>query len=162
MTRSPPEIDWSTWSKEAVRLMQERNDAWTRDLGLSGCHYERNLDNAQICFRSDTAEVVADLCVVGSVSECEGTFLWAWANEAMPPKAWQGLEQVRTFGERNGLELLIRPEWPGGRAEGLEMVAVAARLLDGAGVWIDRTADVTLFFVLSCFRKKVRSALNGV
>jgi Family of unknown function (DUF6882) len=134
--------------------MQERNDAWIRDFGLSACQYEWTLDNAQICFKSSTAEVEADLCVVGSISECEGTFLWAWANKALPPKAWQGLERVRTFGESNALELLITPEWPGGRAEGLEMAAVSARLLDGAGVWIDGTADVTLFFVLSCFRER--------
>ena len=105
-------------------------------------------------FRSGTAEVVADLCVVGSVSECEGTFLWAWANEAIPPKSRQGLERVLAFGESNGLDLLTTPEWPGARPEGLEMAAVAARLLDAAGVWADKTADVTLFFALSRFRRR--------
>ena len=134
--------------------MQERNDAWMRDFGLDGCRYEWNLENAQILFTSGTSEVVADICVVGSVSEAEGTFLWAWANEAIPCQARRGLEKVRVFGESNALDLLTRPEWRGARSEGLEMSAVAARLLDAAGVWIETAADITLFFALFRFRAR--------
>jgi len=154
MTPSRAEADWSTWSKEAVRLIQERNHAWMRDFGLGGCQYEWNLDNAQILFRSDSTEVVADLCVVGSVSEAEGTFQWAWANESIPCQARRGLEKVRVFGESNGLDLLTTPEWIGSRSEGLEMSAVAARLLDAAGVWIETSPDITLFFALFRFRPR--------
>jgi len=134
--------------------MQERNDAWMREFGLSGCQYEWNLDSAQILFRSDTVEVVADICVVGSVSEAQGTFLWAWANEEIPCQARRGLDKVRAFGESNNLELLTIPEWGGSRPEGLEMSAIAARLLDAAGVWIETSADVTLFFALFRFRPR--------
>jgi len=151
---SPAQPDWSTWSKEAVRLMQARNDGWMREFNLSRSQYDWNLDTAQILFRSDTADVVADICVVGSVSEAEGTFLWAWANEAIPCQARRGLEKVRAFGESNGLDLLTIPEWGGSRPEGLEMAAVAARVLDAAGVWIDACGDVTLFFALFRFRPR--------
>src|SRR5262245_63483217 len=106
--------------------MQERNDAWMCEFGLGGCQYQWNLDNAQILFRSATAEVVADICVIGSVSEAEGTFLWAWANEAIPCQARRGLEKVRAFGQSNGLDLLTITEWGGSRPEGLEMAAGAA------------------------------------
>src|SRR5262245_65860766 len=95
--------------------MQERNDAWMREFALSGCQYEWNLDSAQILFRSDTVEVVADICVVGSVSEAQGTFLWAWANEEIPCQARRGLDKVRALGESNSLELLPIPD-RGGRA----------------------------------------------
>lgn len=61
--------DWGAWSKEAVRLMRERNEAWMRDYGLQGCQYEWNLVEAQMVFSSGSAEVVADICVVGSISE---------------------------------------------------------------------------------------------
>ena len=134
--------------------MQERNDAWMREFSLGGCQYEWNLDYAQILFRSDTAEVVADICVVGSQSEAHGTFLWAWANAAIPAQARRGLEKVRAFGERNGLDLLTIPEWGGSRSEGLEMSAVTARLLDAAGIWIETTGDITLFFALFRFRPR--------
>jgi hypothetical protein len=100
-------------------------------------------------FPSETEEVVADICVVGSVSVSEGTFRWGWANAAIPQHARRGLEHVREFGERNSLELLTTPQWPGGRPEGLEMAAIAARVLDCQGVWVDTSGDVTLFFLLS-------------
>jgi hypothetical protein len=71
-----------------------------------------------------------------------------------PPHARRGLEKVREFGERNALDLLTKPESPGDRAHGMEMAAIAARVLDAAGVWVETTGDVTLFFALSCFRKR--------
>jgi hypothetical protein len=133
--------------------MQERNDAWLRDYGLRGCKYDWTLDDAQLVFMSGSDEVIADICVLGSVSESEGTFLWAWANEAIPSHARRGLERVREFGERNALELLTKPKWPGGRPDGLEIAAVAARVLDASGVWAETAGDVTLLFALSCFRR---------
>jgi hypothetical protein len=146
--------DWRAWSQEAARLMQERNDAWMREYGLRGCHYEWSLDTAQLVFSSAGSEVVADVCVLGSVSRSEGTYLWAWANDTIPPHARRGLEKVREFGERNALDLLTTPERPGDRDDGMEMAAVAARVLDAVGVWVETTGDVTLFFALSCFRKR--------
>ena len=144
------EPDWSAWSREAVRLMQERNGAWMEDYGLRGCRYVWTFDDAQLVFRPGRDEVVADICVLGSVSEAEGTFLWACANETIPEHARRGLERVREFGHRNELELLTKV-WPGGRSDGLEMAAVAGRVLDAAGVWVAPTGDVTLFFALSNF-----------
>jgi hypothetical protein len=148
--------NWAAWSQEAVHLMQERNTAWTRNYGLEGCRYEWSLDDAQLVFRSESDEVVCDICVIGSVSRSEGTFCWAWANEAIPSCAQRGLEGVREFGKTRALELLIQPRWPGGRPDGLEMAAVAGRILDADGVWIAETGDVTVFFALSNFRRRPR------
>ncbi len=134
--------------------MQERNDAWIRSYGLAGRRYHWNLHEAQLRFRSESDEVTCDICMIGSVSRSEGTFCWAWANEAIPSCAQRGLASVREFGESHALELLIRPEWPGGRPEGLEMAAVAGRILDAEGVWIAETGDLILFFALSNFRRR--------
>jgi len=43
-------------------------------------------------------------------------------------------------------------EWPGGYPDGLEMAAVAGRILEGEGVWVDTSGDVTTYFVLSRIR----------
>jgi hypothetical protein len=134
--------------------MQERNGAWIRSYSLEGCPYQWSLDDAQLVFRSDSAEVVSDLCVIGSVSRSAGTFCWVWANEAIPSRAQHDLARVREFGMAQALGLLIRPQWPGGRPEGLEMAAVAGRILDADGIWIEETGDVTLFFALSNFRRR--------
>lgn len=137
--------------------MQERNDAWMRDYGRQpGCRYQWSLDDAQLVLWSEGSEVVADICVLGSASE--RTFLRAWGNETIPPHARRGLERVREFGESNALGLLIQPEWPGGRAEGLEMAAVAGRILDAEGIWVEPSEDVKLFFALSRLRKTPHQA----
>jgi hypothetical protein len=91
--------------------------------------------------------------VLGSLSASEATFLWAWANEAIPIQARKDLEKVHEFGQRNALHLLTSPEWTGGTPEALEMAAAAARVLDASGVWTETTADITLFFALSRFSK---------
>jgi len=153
-------LDWSAWSQEAVRLMQERNRIWVQSYGLEGHPYQWRLDEAQLMFPCECDEVVCDICVIGSVSQSEGTFCWAWANEAIPSCAQHDLTRVRAFGEVSALALLTRPEWPGARPEGLEMAAVAGRILDADGIWIEETGDVTLFFALSNFRRRRRSPLR--
>src|SRR6516162_60263 len=103
--------DWSAWSQEAVRLMQQRNAAWTRSYSLAECPYQWSLDEAQLVFRSEAGKVTCNICVIGSVCRSEGTFCWAWANEAIPSYARHGLARVREFGKAHELDLLIRPKW---------------------------------------------------
>jgi hypothetical protein len=147
-----PAPDWAAWSREAVQLMTARNAAFVDELGLANRPYEWNMDAAKLVFPSPSDPVEADLCVLGSISVSEGTFLWAWANTAIPAAAKNGLDRVRKFGEANALGLLTDSEWRGGRAEGLEVAAIAGRLLDAAGIWIAPMGDVTLFFALSNIR----------
>lgn len=148
--------DWGAWSRECVRLMQARNQAFLARFGLSDQPYRWNLEEGQMAFLLTESAVVADLCAVGSVSDSAGTFLWGWANEAIPPQAKQRLHEVRGFGERHDLGLLVSPEWAAGRAEGLEMLAVAGRILDADGTWVDPQGDVTLLFTLHQFRPMPR------
>ena len=132
--------------------MQTRNRAFNEKFDLDGRPYRWNLEHAQIAFLFPDHAVVADLCYVGSVSACEGTFLWAWANEAVSDRARDRLLEVRDFGDKHDLGLLTTAEWEGGKSEGLEMLAIAGRLLDADGVWIDAHDGLTLFFTLHRFR----------
>jgi hypothetical protein len=146
-----PNTDWSAWSREAVRLMEERNAAWQKRFRLGRQHYRWHLDRATLRFERETDAVEARVCLVGTASEHKGTFLWSWANEAIPETARTGLEAVREFGARHDLSLLTTPEFKGGRAEGLEMLALSGRVLDAEGVFIDRRGDLTMFFALMKF-----------
>lgn len=151
MTEGAP--DWAAWSREAVALAQERNRTWVDGFGLAGALYRWDLEAATFTFERDGGTaVVADLCIIGTASASEGSFLWAWANDALPAEAHRRLEEVRKFGQQHELGLLTTPTWPGGRAEGLEMLAIAARVLDGEGTWVDTSGDLTMFFVLSRLR----------
>ncbi len=153
------EPDWQSWSRESVALMQERNRAYVATFDLAGRPFRWDLDAAQIAFLADERAVVADLCVVGTVSDAERTFLWAWSNNAMPPRARERIGEVRAFGEKHDLPLLTTPEWPGGRAEGLEMLAVAGRVLDADGVFVAQDCGRDFFFTLHRFRTLARSEI---
>jgi hypothetical protein len=148
------EIDWVEWSRSARRLMQARNDAFVAAHELTDAPYRWNLQLARIGFMLDPDAVLADICVVGSVSAQAGTFLWGWANEAVPPAATARLEAVRAFGLEHGLHRLSTPEWVGGVPDGLEMLAIAGRLLDATAVWIERDGDRTIFFTLHGVRRE--------
>ena len=144
----PAETDWAAWSREAARLMQRRNDTLIERYQLTDRHYRWNLDRGRIGFLRESDAVVADLCVIGSVADNAGTFLWAWENDAVPAIAKQRLAAVRDFGERHDLGRLKTPEWVATHQDGLEMLAVAGRILDADAVWIEREGDRTFYFTL--------------
>jgi hypothetical protein len=143
---------WSAWSRAAVRLMQARNANLEREHGLSGRGYRFTLDSPWLVLRSQRGQVVADICVIGSLSAARGTFRWAWADQAIPAQARHGLERVREFGEMNGLDELTTPEAASTRAQAFELAAVAARILNAAAVWAESSGDLTLLFALSNVR----------
>jgi hypothetical protein len=145
--------DWGAWSADAVAMMNSRNRAWIERYRLTGASYVWDLNSATIAFDAIANGVFADLCVVGTASKAEGSFLWAWANEDIPAGAKRGLEKVRAFGDEFDLGLLTTPRHNCGRAEGLEALAIAGRVLDADGVWVDERGDLTLFFALFNFRR---------
>lgn len=133
-------------------MMQARNDAFSEKFGLAQQPYRWDLEQGQLAFLMGDHVVVADLCVVGSASGSEGTFRWSWANEAIGGQAKARIDEVRAFGEKHDLGLLTTAQWRGGRPEGIEMLAIAGRVLDADGVWIDAWGDATVFFTLHRFR----------
>jgi hypothetical protein len=145
--------DWGAWSREAVALMNARNEEWNARFGLARAPYRWDLERGRIRFDRAGDRVVADLCLIGTASMSEGTFQWAWADPTVPGIATAGLDLVRRFGEEHDLSLLITPEWPGGRSEALEMLAVAGRIQDAEGAFVDQTDDLTLCFTLRNFRQ---------
>jgi hypothetical protein len=152
--------DWAEWSRQAVAEMQARNEEWLRGFSLRGAPYRWDLGTAELIFVRAGDQVVADICAVGTVSEAQGTFRWAWANDAIPSTAMRGLELVRAFGETHDLPLLITPEWPGGLPDGLEMLAIAGRVQGADGAFVDGEQGLKLLFTLSRFR--VRPDTNGI
>jgi hypothetical protein len=145
--------DWGGWSADAVSMMNSRNLAWVERYQLTGASYLWDLNSATLVFGGTSGRVLADLCLVGTASKAEGSFLWAWANEEIPAEAKRDLEKVRAFGDEFALGLLTTAEHKGGRAEGLEALAIAGRVLNADGVWVDERDDLTLFFALFNFRR---------
>jgi hypothetical protein len=136
-------MDWGAWSREAVSMMSARTTALLAKHALpTGAPYRWQLDRAVLV----VGDVEFPLVTVGTVAG--DSFMWGWANEAIPAVAKRGLERVRAFGETNDLGLLCSPCVPGGLAQAKQCVALAGRVLDAAGVWLDATAHGHIAFVL--------------
>lgn len=141
--------DWAAWSREAVEAMMARNAEWPRQFGLEDAPaYRWDLNNATLVFQGASQKVVATVCLVGTSSESEGSFLWSWANDAIPSQHGEALQVVHDFGRANSLALLTTPSIQGGRPEATECLCIAARLQRAQGTLIDKQGDVTLYFTI--------------
>lgn len=144
---APEAPDWSAWSREAVEMMVARNAEWPQQFGLQGKPaYRWDLDSATLVLEGALHQVVATVCLVGTSSDSEGSFLWSWGNEAIPPQHGQALEVVHDFGREHQLALLTTARIQGGRPEATECLCIAARLQRAMGTFIDQEGDVTLYF----------------
>lgn len=146
------DTDWAAWSRDAVALMKARNADWPVRYGLAGASYRWDLESGTIRFTSGAGDVVASLCLVGTLCDTQGTFVWSWADDHVTPSARRGIDRVRSFGEQHDLGLLIEGQVGGGHAQGMELLAIAGRILDAEGVLMDRAEDMTLYFTLADFR----------
>ncbi len=144
-------MDWSRWSQEAVAAVSVMNDRWMDRYELHGAKYVWNLDEGLLRLEVGHRSVEASICVVGTASD-DG-FLWGWANDSLPRLVTRALDRVRAFGEEHDLPLLTTGKLSGGSAQGKECAALAARILDADGVFLDRADNITVFFVLANFRE---------
>lgn len=141
--------DWNTWSREAVETMMAANAQWQRRFGLEeSAPYQWDLDSASLTLDAPLGPVLATICLVGSSSDSEGSFLWSWANDAVPRQHGEALAAVHEFGREHQLALLTTPRIQGGRPEATECLCIAGRLQRAMGTFIDQRGDVTLYFTI--------------
>ena len=161
MSQEPQTTDWAAWSREAVEMMVAKNAEWPHQFGLEGSPaYRWDLDSATLVLQRALHEVVATVCLVGTTSEAEGSFVWSWANEAIPRQHGEALEVVHDFGRENHLALLTTARIQGGRPEATECLCIAARLQRAMGTFIDQQGDVTLYFTILHLQIAVDSELQ--
>lgn len=145
--------DWAAWSREAVQMMQQRNAAWLSRFQLASSPYRWDRTTGTITFKRATGSVVADAVFVGTASTRDRSFLWSWANDQTSEVDRARVASVRAFGAANDLSMLTLPEWPGGRPQALEALAIAGRVLDAEGVFVDEHDGLTVCLALFNFRE---------
>ena len=90
--------------------------------------------------------------IIGSESRASGTFLWAWANEQsnIPPELTKSVEELRTFGERRGIEELRTPmlSVDGKEITGHKLAMIASGLCNGEAYYAGNYEGGTAYFLL--------------
>ncbi|NVB85791.1 MAG: hypothetical protein HOV81_45935 [Kofleriaceae bacterium] len=136
-------MDWAAWSRDSVSQLSARaRDLLARHSLAESAPYRWDLETAALKLGNASFGLVT----VGTITG--GSFLWSWANDSIPPAAKVGIDKVRQFGIDNDLELLIESCAPGGLPQGQECLAIAARILDADGSWIDATDAGYILFAL--------------
>lgn len=128
---------WRSYVKTCTEALQAKQEKLERDYSLS--RYKRfdwDQQRAELVFSNGGAPgAIATVEFVGSVSTHSGTWLWSWANPSVLESVRSRIEEVYDFGEGKDFPYLTVPQWPAETADGWEMAAVAAQVLDAAGVY---------------------------
>lgn len=112
--------------------------------------WDYDLERATITFsEKGVPKVVASIQVVGTTSRAEGTWMWGWANDCLPPNAIKDVKRVREFGQIESIAELIKSELPDDEYLGWGMTAVAAKLLDAKGAYRCPDDNGFTYFVYS-------------
>lgn len=98
------------------------------------------------------AKVIAKFQVVGSVSSNESTWLWSWANAYILETACDQILRVREFGMENSIRKLVEPKWTAVEADGWEMAAVSAAILNAKGAYRCPNKSGALFVIYTDVR----------
>lgn len=95
--------------------------------------------------------VKAQVRAVGSSSNTTSTFRWGWANQHLPTVSVEGMEALREFGQREGIEALTWDtlEESDTVEIGWEMTAIAVRVLDGKGSYRVPSGNGHLYLLIT-------------
>ena len=124
-------------------MLADRNHALLKRYGVTvDATYQWDLDESLFTFNDS---IHFKLVLVGTTAE-DGTFLWSWANDALPEGSRRVMMQVHDYGHTHDLGVLFKPLLQGAHSEALEMMAIAGRVLRADGFWIE--PDSGLYFLL--------------
>jgi hypothetical protein len=131
-------VEDRSWQAELGAALGESERRSQRELnirGLLGRDYTLDWERGIIEFDAPSGLTRARFEVAGTLSDSEGSWLWAWGNEALPPRVRQRVVTLRSEGVRRSIGELAEAEWPASLAEAEAMIALAF-LRVGASAWI--------------------------
>ncbi|MER5372991.1 DUF6882 domain-containing protein [Streptomyces sp. NPDC002553] len=142
--------DWEAVVLAARERARSRQTLMIERFGLSGdVQYDWSMDDARITWSRDgEVFLTGRLTMIGSVSLTQQTWLWSWANDALPHAVLGDIERVRQYGEQNHYPVL---PWRGFDHHPdlvTEARTVAAAVLDAEGLWSEYMDEAQLHFMI--------------
>ena len=139
---------WQEFLRHCHEELSVKQEDLKREYSLTRHkRWDWDQERAELVFSNDgIPAVVATIEFVGSVSTKSNTWLWSWANPSTEESVRSRIVAVYEFGEAHGYPKLTVPKWSAEEADGWDMAAVAAHVLNAAGVY--RTPGETGFTFL--------------
>jgi hypothetical protein len=144
-------VQYNVLLKQSREYLLKQQDIITRQFGLND--YERmdyEQDTGKMIFTvKDGRKVIMSFQVVGSISDRSNTWMWSWDNPYLLENVTEGMFKVKEYGEKNGLEKLVNPRWPGNDDDGWEMTAIATWVLKAKGAFSFISDEMLVFVVFT-------------
>jgi hypothetical protein len=110
--------------------------------------YEYDLHRGEMWWSEGAdPKVRAKVTIVGTLGSEPTIWLWSWANAHFDQLELGPIDKVRQFGEEEEIPKLVNPQWEAEEADGWEMAAVAARLLESQGAYRSPGATCQMFLL---------------
>ncbi|HXA50876.1 MAG TPA: hypothetical protein VNV86_11250 [Candidatus Acidoferrum sp.] len=141
--------EFEQYRHQAAHALMDLNEQCENAFRLAEWpRWSYDLEAGELVFARDAVpRVIAEVQLVGWAGE-DGIWTWGWADSALPPKAVDRMDEVRAFGEREGIAELSCETLPDDPHLGWEMAAIAARVLEGKGAYrCPRPGGGVLYFV---------------
>lgn len=129
--------EFEQYRHQAAHALMDLNEQCENGFHLADWpRWSYDLESASLAFlRDGVPRVIASVQLVGSTREDTRTWRWGWADLDIPHAATARVEEVRAFGEREGLAPLTAETLPDDEYLGWEMAAIAARILQAKGAY---------------------------
>ena len=140
---------WRSFVESCHQDLAAKQDHLSREYSLNRHkRWDWDQERGEIVFSNDgVPAVIAKIDFIGSVSTKTNTWLWSWANPSLLDTARSRTTSIRKVGDDRDFPHLTVPKWPAEEADGWDMAAVAAHVLDAQGVY--RTPDDNGFTFLA-------------
>ncbi len=150
--------EFEEFKRESIHNLKDLNDQCARVYRISAWpRWNYDLEDATLVF-SETGipRVVTSVQVVGTTSTNQKNWLWGWANGHLPQQVVSRMEEVRRFGETEGIRELTEPYWPDDEYFGWAMSAVVAHVVGAKGAYRIPSKNGFMYFVFTDIRLATR------
>ena len=127
--------EFAIFKHDAVHELMELNETCKQRFKIdSWPRWDYDLAECTLTFsEAGIPKVIAAIQIVGTTSRSEGTWMWGWANDSLPPVATESMSAVRTFGENEVITQLQTATLADDDYLGWEMTALAAKVIGAKG-----------------------------
>ena len=140
--------DWyPAWRDEAFEQLTAKNAQLEKDFRLGNwSRYHYDLTAGKLVFSDQSGvTVVSEIQIAGSTSAKAGNWLWAWSNSNLPGELLSDAKNVRSFGEKNGIDELVQPDVTDEESDlealGWQLTGAMVRICDALGAYRSPRGD---------------------
>jgi hypothetical protein len=111
--------------------------------------WQLDRDSGELVLTFPESAVCASAQIIGAYDIQSETWTWAWADPSLPDPLKADVARIREYGQQNGFERLVLPQWTGAESDCWYMAALACQLCQAEGAYRAKLGGVGVFMIFS-------------